>query len=236
MSQERTDVGLGTSMCGAAERGRQAGGHLPGTLGPLQHNRLGLGWGCVWRVGGGGAQKPPWPSSGSRAPELWGTFPAFATPAARPRPTRRTLHPRPQPYDKMGQKSEPAASSCQGSLPFSTGLCPPHPTPPHPDPLGLTFGVQLGPVALKAFEPHHVAQQGEELHEGGSCLLVVVHLLLRALARPAVQDAHLALEAQLRWAGGAQAEGSGLSLPAIPRGPWGTDGTLAWGWDCLCSL
>lgn len=48
MSQERTDVGLGTSMCGAAERGGQTAGHLPGTLGPFQHNRLGLGWGCVW--------------------------------------------------------------------------------------------------------------------------------------------------------------------------------------------
>lgn len=64
-------------------------------------------------------------------------------------------------------------------------------------PRGLTFGIQLGPVTLKAFEPHHIAQQGEELHEGCSCLLVVVHLFLRALASPAVQDAHLPLEAQL---------------------------------------
>lgn len=62
---------------------------------------------------------------------------------------------------------------------------------------GLTFGVQLGPIAVKAFEPHHVTEQGKELHEGPSCLLVVVHLFLRALTGTTVQDAHLALEAQL---------------------------------------
>lgn len=68
-------------------------------------------------------------------------------------------------------------------------------------PRELTFGIQLGPVTLKAFEPHHISQQGEELHEGCSCLLVVVHLFFRALASPAVQDAHFALEAQLRGSG-----------------------------------
>lgn len=88
----------------------------------------------------------------------------------------------------------------QGAL--TKVVCPSAPVRPHSQPRGLTFGVQLGPVALKAFEPHHVAQQGEELREGRSCLLVVVHLLLRALAGAAVQDAHLALEAQLRGSTG----------------------------------
>lgn len=115
---------------------------------------------------------------------------------------------------------------CKAACP-STWVCPsPRPPPTAP---GLTFGVQLGPVALKAFKPHHVAQQREELHEGGSCLLVVVHLLLRALARPAVQHAHLALEAELQ--GRVRAEGTGLSLPSLQPpphpGPGEMDGTLA---------
>lgn len=94
-----------------------------------------------------------------------------------------------------------------------------YPAPPVPSP-GLTFGIQLGPVILEAFEPHHITQQGEELHEGCSGLLVVVHLFLRALAGPAVQDAHLALEAQLR--GSWTTEDKGFNtLPAPPcRGEW----------------
>lgn len=121
----------------------------------------------------------------------------------------------------MRQRSDKTVGSHQGILPQHEAA---------PTPLGLTFGVQLGPVVLKAFEPHHIAQQGEELHEGGSCLLVVVHFFFRALACPAVQDAHLALEAQL----GGGREGTSSAPPSpTSTGPWGMDGTLAWRLGCL---
>lgn len=62
----------------------------------------------------------------------------------------------------------------------------------------LTFIVQLSSVFAEAFQPHALAQQVQELLEGRPGRLVVVHLLLRALARPAVQDPDLVLEAQLQ--------------------------------------
>lgn len=62
----------------------------------------------------------------------------------------------------------------------------------------LTFIVQLSSVFAEAFQPHTLAQQVQELLEGRPGRLVVVHLLLRALARPAVQDPDLVLEAQLQ--------------------------------------
>ena len=55
----------------------------------------------------------------------------------------------------------------------------------------LTFVTKPRLVFLEALEPDPLAQQVEELIEGGPPLLVVVHILLRLLARPAVHHAHL---------------------------------------------
>lgn len=62
----------------------------------------------------------------------------------------------------------------------------------------LTFIVQLRSVFAEAFQPHPLAQEVKELLEGRPGRLIVVHVLLRALARSAVQDADLVLEAQLQ--------------------------------------
>lgn len=61
----------------------------------------------------------------------------------------------------------------------------------------LTFVVQLGPVLGEALQPDPLAQQLHELLQGIAGTLIVVHLLFGALARLAVHDAHLVLEAQL---------------------------------------
>ena len=55
----------------------------------------------------------------------------------------------------------------------------------------LTFVTKPRLVFLEALEPDPLAQQVEELIEGGPPLLVVVHVLLSLLARPAVHHAHL---------------------------------------------
>ena len=57
--------------------------------------------------------------------------------------------------------------------------------------MSLTFVAESCLVLSKPLEPHSLADDVEELVEGGPALLVVVHLLLRLLARPAVHDAHL---------------------------------------------
>lgn len=68
----------------------------------------------------------------------------------------------------------------------------------NPHDVKLTFIVQLSSVFAEAFQPHTLAQQVQELLEGRPGRLVVVHLLLCALACPAVQDPDLVLEAQLQ--------------------------------------
>ena len=55
----------------------------------------------------------------------------------------------------------------------------------------LTFVAESCLVLSKALQSDALADHVEELVEGGPSLLVVVHLLLRLLARPAVHDAHL---------------------------------------------
>ena len=55
----------------------------------------------------------------------------------------------------------------------------------------LTFVAESCLVLSEAFQSNALADHVEELVEGGPSLLVVVHLLLRLLARPAVHDAHL---------------------------------------------
>ena len=55
----------------------------------------------------------------------------------------------------------------------------------------LTFVAESCLVLSEAFQSDALADHVEELVEGGPSLLVVVHLLLRLLARPAVHDAHL---------------------------------------------
>lgn len=61
----------------------------------------------------------------------------------------------------------------------------------------LTLGVKLSPVLLEASQTNALAQQVQELLEGGSSVLVVVHIFLRALAGPAIHHPHLPLEIQL---------------------------------------
>lgn len=65
-------------------------------------------------------------------------------------------------------------------------------------PAALTLCVELRGVFGESFELHLLPQQLQEGGEGGRRLLVVVHLLLRALARAAQQNAHLVLLTQLR--------------------------------------
>lgn len=62
----------------------------------------------------------------------------------------------------------------------------------------VTFGVQLGSVLGEALKANLLPQQLEELFQGGTGHLVVVHLLLGALAGSAVHHPHLHLKTQLR--------------------------------------
>ena len=62
----------------------------------------------------------------------------------------------------------------------------------------LTLDIQLGGVLGEALQADLFAEQGEELFEGGASLLVVVHLLLRALACPAIEDAHFVFPGELQ--------------------------------------
>ena len=55
----------------------------------------------------------------------------------------------------------------------------------------LTFVAESCLVLSEALQSDALPDDVEELVEGGPSLLVVVHLLLRLLARPAVHDAHL---------------------------------------------
>ena len=57
--------------------------------------------------------------------------------------------------------------------------------------MSLTFVAESCLVLSKPLEPHALADDVEELVEGGPALLVVVHLLLRLLPGAAVHDAHL---------------------------------------------
>lgn len=225
MSRERTDVGPGTSMWGAAESGRQDWCSMrgPGTLPTREAGAFPrkLGWRTMCVVGGVVPAHPLGPSSDGRTSGPWGTIlvpPSSLWLAWPPQPLACILS-----LPKELCNPEPGPRPAWGREVTRQLIPTKRPSAPHsPAPQDLTFGVQLGPVALKAFEPHHVAQQGEELHEGGSCLAVVVHVLLRGLARAAVQDAHLALEAQLPgWGGGGQMEGPGLSLWGPPPRSWG---------------
>lgn len=61
----------------------------------------------------------------------------------------------------------------------------------------LTFSVQLGTVLGKTLKAHPFPQQLQELFEGGTCCLIIVHLLLAALAGLTVHDSHFQLEAEL---------------------------------------
>lgn len=61
----------------------------------------------------------------------------------------------------------------------------------------VTFGVQLGSVLGEALEANLLPQQVQELFEGGTGCLVVVHFLFGALARSAVHHADLHLKTQL---------------------------------------
>lgn len=63
---------------------------------------------------------------------------------------------------------------------------------------GLTLCVELRGIFGESFELHLLPQQLQEGGEGGRRLLVVVHFLLRALARAAQQNTHLVLLTQLR--------------------------------------
>lgn len=65
-------------------------------------------------------------------------------------------------------------------------------------PLPLTLDIQLGSVLGEALQADLLTDEGEELLEGGAGLLVVVHLLFRALAGLAVQDAHFVFPAELQ--------------------------------------
>ena len=67
----------------------------------------------------------------------------------------------------------------------------------HP-PLPLTLDVQLGGVLGEALQADLLSDEGEELLKGRPGLLVVVHLLLRALAGLAVEDAHFVFPAELQ--------------------------------------
>lgn len=68
----------------------------------------------------------------------------------------------------------------------------------------VTFGVQLGSVFGEALEANFLSKQVQELFEGGTGCLVVVHLLLGALARPAIHHSDLHLETQLGNAEGGE--------------------------------
>ena len=57
--------------------------------------------------------------------------------------------------------------------------------------MSLTFVAESCLVLSKPLEPHALADDVEELVEGGPALLVVVHLLLGLLAGPAVHHPHL---------------------------------------------
>lgn len=61
----------------------------------------------------------------------------------------------------------------------------------------LTFVIQLSSVFGEAFEPHPLAEQIQELLQRRTATFIVVHFLLRALARLTVKHPHLVLEAQL---------------------------------------
>lgn len=61
----------------------------------------------------------------------------------------------------------------------------------------VTFSVQLGSVLGEALEANLLPQQLEELFQGGTSRLVVVHLLLCALACSAVHHPNLYLKTQL---------------------------------------
>lgn len=61
----------------------------------------------------------------------------------------------------------------------------------------VTFGVQLGSVLGEALEANLLPQQVQELFEGGTGCLVVVHFLFGALARSAVHHPDLHLKTQL---------------------------------------
>lgn len=62
----------------------------------------------------------------------------------------------------------------------------------------LTLDIQLGSVLGEALQADLLADQGEELLKGRAGLLVVVHLLLRALASLTVKDAHFVFPAELQ--------------------------------------
>lgn len=71
------------------------------------------------------------------------------------------------------------------------------PLPPREATAPLTLDIKLGGVLGEALQADLLPDQGKELLEGGAGILVVVHLLLRALASLAVEDAHFVLPAQL---------------------------------------
>ena len=102
-----------------------------------------------------------------------------------------------------------------------SGLLPPgHPLWP------LTLDVQLGSVLGEALQADLLPDEGEELFEGRAGLLVVVHLLLRALAGLAVEDAHFVLPAELqrreRCQGGRPGrDGRGRGTEGALPGCWG---------------
>ena len=55
----------------------------------------------------------------------------------------------------------------------------------------LTFVAESCFVLVESLQSHSLTQQVQELVEGGSPLLIVVHLLLGLLARPAVHHPYL---------------------------------------------
>lgn len=61
---------------------------------------------------------------------------------------------------------------------------------------GVSLDIQLGSVLGEALQADLLADQGEELLKGRAGLLVVVHLLLRALASLTVKDAHFVFPAE----------------------------------------
>lgn len=60
-----------------------------------------------------------------------------------------------------------------------------------------TLGVKLGAVLGESLEADSFPQQLYELLQGRARRLIVVHLFLTALPRPAVHHPHLHLETQL---------------------------------------
>ena len=61
----------------------------------------------------------------------------------------------------------------------------------------ITFGVQLGSVLGEALEADLLPQELEELLQGGTCRLVVVHFLLCALPCSAIHHPDFHLKTQL---------------------------------------